>query len=78
MAPRAGFISISGQLAYAQTNGAGVRGRIVSSRLGLLGQWQVHNSRADASVENFAVKANDTIDFIVDYMGGGRGGLRGK
>jgi mono/diheme cytochrome c family protein len=75
VAPRAGFISISGQLAYAQTNGAGVRGRIVSSRLGLLGQWQVHNSRADASVENFAVKANDTIDFIVDYMGGGRGGL---
>ncbi len=69
VAPRDGLISISGQLAHVQTNGVGVRGRIVSSRLGLLGQWRVHNSHTDTAIENVAVKGNDTIDFIVDYPG---------
>jgi hypothetical protein len=67
IAPRDGVISITGQLAHAQVAGDGVRGRIVSSRAGLLGQWQVHNSHAGASVENVEVKKDDTIDFIVDY-----------
>jgi len=69
MAPRDGIISITGQLIHAQAAGDGVRGRIVSSRLGLLGQWQVHNSHVAASVENVTVKEDDTVDFIVDYPG---------
>ena len=72
VAPRDGVISITGQLVHTQTNGQGVRGRIVSSRLGLLGQWRVRNGHAAASVENVEVKENDTIDFMVDYPGARR------
>jgi hypothetical protein len=74
IAPRDGVISITGQLVHTQSAGNGVRGRIVSSRLGLLGQWPVHNSRAAAAVDNVEVKENDTIDFIVDYAGKGQAG----
>jgi hypothetical protein len=72
VAPRNGLISITGELAHTQTNGAGVCGRIVSSRLGLLGQWRVRNSHATASVESIEVMEKDTIDFIVDCGAGAR------
>jgi mono/diheme cytochrome c family protein len=74
VAPRDGLISITGELAQAQSSGTGARGRIVSSRLGLLGEWRVYNSHAAASVANVAVKKDDTIDFIVDCPGGKQGG----
>ncbi len=56
----------------------GVRGSLVSSRGGLVGQWLVDGpakgakiveqdeSKAVANVESISVKAGDTLDFIVD------------
>ena len=59
-------IQIHGNLVHHQAGGDGVRGRIVSSREGLLGEWTVHNSSIAAEVTNVVVQTGDTIDFIVD------------
>jgi hypothetical protein len=69
VAPRDGVISISGQLArFYSTNGM-VRGRIVSSRTGLIAEWKTADKHINANVDKIEVKQNDTIDFIVDCMG---------
>lgn len=67
VAPRDGVISLTGRLARVTTNGV-IRGRIFSSRLGLLGEWQVRDKLADTALDKIEVKQNDTIDFIVDCM----------
>jgi mono/diheme cytochrome c family protein len=66
VAPSAGMLSISGKLSHGSENGDGVRGRIVSSRSGLKGEWTVHNSGTDTNATGIAVEAGDTIDFITD------------
>jgi hypothetical protein len=72
VAPRDGVISISGELAQGQKSGDGVHGRIVSSRLGLLGGWKARSDPAATVVENIRVQEGDTIDFIVDTTAGAR------
>lgn len=67
-AARDGIISISGDLSYKVGSGNGVRGRIVSSRVGLLGQWDAHNGHAAVALENIEVKKGDTIDFAVESL----------
>jgi hypothetical protein len=68
---------------YAQrfqwTNG--VRGSLVASRGGLIGQWlidgpakgskivEMDESKAVANVESIRLKAGDTLDFVVDSRG---------
>jgi hypothetical protein len=59
----------------------GVRGSLISSRGGLVGQWLVDGpakdaeivdldeSKAVANVESMSVKAGDTLDFVVDSRG---------
>jgi hypothetical protein len=69
IAPRDGTITINGALGHPETHGDGVRGRIVSSRLGLLGQWLVHNTNAVTALENVAVQRGDAIDFLTDCYG---------
>lgn len=64
--PSAGVLSISGKLSHGSENGDGVRGRIVSSRSGLKGEWTVHNSGTDTNATSIAVEAGDTLDFITD------------
>ncbi len=66
IAPRDGFINITGTLAHPEAKGDGVRGRIVSSRLGLLGQWLSHNNKQDTHFERAQVWQGDTIDFVTD------------
>jgi hypothetical protein len=66
IAPRDGTVAITGNLAHPEARGDGVRGRIVSSRLGLLGQWLVHNTNAVTSVESVTVRRGDAIDFVTD------------
>ena len=66
VAPTSGTLSITGKLSHGSENGDGVRGRIVSSRNGLAGEWKVHKSGADTNVAGMAVEAGDTIDFITD------------
>ena len=43
----------------------GVQTWIVSSRTGPAGTWIVHRSSTETNVKNVAVKAGDTIDFVV-------------
>ncbi len=61
-------IRIDGALQHGSPNGDGVRGRIVSDRRGLIGQWQVLNNGAETKIEEFAVEAGESIDFVTDCI----------
>src|SRR5262249_38131659 len=50
--------------------GDGVRAFIVSSRAGELKAAAVHHTKLEMSVQKIEVKANETIDFIVDIGSG--------
>jgi len=65
-APRDGTVNVTGTLKHENEAGDGVRGRIVSSRGGALGEWTVHNGKERISLEQVEVKRGDTIDFMVD------------
>ena len=69
-APRDGAIRISGTLKHESGNGDGVRGHIVSSRLGVVGNWAVHQDKQQTVIDKVEVKQADTIDFVVDCRGG--------
>lgn len=64
-----GTLSISGKLGHASAAGDGVRGRVVSSRHGLAGQWQSRQGEAVTAVEKLIVEPGDTIDLVVDCIG---------
>ena len=69
VSPKEGKISIEGTVSHKTTasdDGDGVRARIVSSSLGELATWMVHGIEAETKISSIAVKAGDTIDFIVD------------
>lgn len=71
VSPAAGTVQIEGSLRHNQSAvvyGDGVRGRIVSSRRGVLGEFLVNGKAVDtkASIEN--VEPGDTIDFLVDNL----------
>lgn len=61
-----GEIVIQGALVHSEKPGDGVRGRIVSSRHGVLGDWSVHDGRQVTAVTRLRVGVGDTIDFVVD------------
>ena len=65
-APRDGTVAIRGTLAHPAEPGDGVRGRIVASGQGLLGEWVVHHGQAETAVAKATVQAGDTIDFLTD------------
>jgi len=46
-----------------------VRGRIVSSRQGVLGEWSVKTRETATDVAGVEVEAGDTIDFVTDCAG---------
>jgi hypothetical protein len=67
--PVSGKINIEGTLRHGQPAvpyGDGVRGRIISSRLGELASWSVNGSSAETKLNGITVQPGDTIDFIVD------------
>lgn len=66
VAPTTGEIRIAGKLNHPSPNGDGVRGRIVSSRAGVVGDWVAQHGEVATTVETIAVEAGDTIDFITD------------
>ncbi|MGE5191720.1 MAG: PSD1 and planctomycete cytochrome C domain-containing protein [Deltaproteobacteria bacterium] len=68
-APAKGILTITGKLKHPSENGDGVRGRIVSSRQGLLGEWSVKTRETETPVPNIEVEAGDTIDFVTDCAG---------
>jgi hypothetical protein len=67
VAPMDGKISVKGELQHEHKEGDGIVGRIISSRSGKLGTWELHDGKAETKVEALAVKTGETIDFIVDY-----------
>lgn len=64
--PASGTVSIAGKLVHGSPNGDGVRGRVVSSRSGKLGEWTVHNGDTETISKSVAVETGDTIDFVTD------------
>jgi hypothetical protein len=60
-------IAITGTLRHEHKEGDGIQGRIVSSRKGSLGDWTVHNNKAEIKLEKVEVKQGDMLDFVVDY-----------
>jgi len=69
ISPFDGKISIAGLLKHAPPEGNGVRGRIVSSRDGILGEWKVKNSEAKTEIASIEIHTGDTIDLVVDFQG---------
>lgn len=65
-APRNGTVELTGTLSHGGGSGDGVRGRLVSSQQGLLGEWIADKGKADTKVSGIAVSAGDTLDLIVD------------
>jgi hypothetical protein len=64
-----GDLTMTGTLTHRPEAGNGVRGSIVSSRHGLLGQWKAHNSNTATGPVQTEVEPGDTIDFVVDFQG---------
>jgi cytochrome c553 len=69
VAPRDGVVKIEGKLsAKTDSSKDGVRGRVVASRAGLVGEWIAAPKQKPqkTAVDRLEVKAGDTIDFVVD------------
>ncbi len=64
--PVTGTLFIRGTLHHPSENGDGVRGRIVSSRNGMLAAWTAKTISVDTAVVGTPIEAGDTLDFIVD------------
>lgn len=65
-APADGVAAIRGMLQHPAKVGDGVRGRIVSSRTGLLGEWHVHDRKQEFALDKIEVRRGDSIDFVAE------------
>ncbi len=70
VAPRAGIITVAGKLKHPSDQGDGVRGRVISSRQGAVGEWTAANRSVDTSVASLNVQPGDCVDFVVDCRTG--------
>jgi mono/diheme cytochrome c family protein len=67
IAPFDGEIEIQGELVVnRQNNGDGVRGRLLSSRAGLVREWIADGKPSDTRIERLTVKRGEVLDFAVD------------
>jgi hypothetical protein len=66
VAPQDGVIQIRGKLNHPADQGDGVRGRIVSSRAGVLAAWNVTHQSVSTAVARMEIRAGETVDFVVD------------
>lgn len=67
--PVSGRIEIKSRMKHLPEPGNGVRGRIVSSTKGILGEAKVDHSEAELNVDSIEVEPGDTIDFVADWQG---------
>jgi hypothetical protein len=65
-APHDGVVFIEGELNHPSEKGDGVRGRIVSSRAGLLGEWTAQHGKVPTRLERVEVQQGDSLDFVAD------------
>ncbi|OYW20155.1 MAG: hypothetical protein B7Z55_07700 [Planctomycetales bacterium 12-60-4] len=61
-----GTVDIAGSLHHPSENGDGVRGRIVSSARGIVGEWAMHHATGETKVHAIPVRAGETLDFVTD------------
>jgi hypothetical protein len=66
VAPRDGIFAVTGALAHTGGAGDGVRGRIISSRDGVLGTWIAEGNRSLTELGSVTLRLGDTLDFVVD------------
>jgi Protein of unknown function (DUF1553)/Protein of unknown function (DUF1549)/Planctomycete cytochrome C len=59
-------LNLAGKMQHSADSGDGVRGRIVSDRQGLLGNWECYNTAIETEVNAIEVAAGETIDFVTD------------
>ena len=64
-APYAGTFRIEGELAHRLDKGDGVFAKLLSSRQGLLGEWQALNSTVATDLAAVDLEAGELLDFIV-------------
>jgi hypothetical protein len=69
-APRAMSLAIRSTLTHEPKAGDGIRGFVVSSRVGLLGSATIHATSIELNVATLKVEAGETIDFLVDIGSG--------
>ena len=67
MAPFTTTIQISGMVTHPAEPGDGIRATIMSQGRSL-GDWTVHHGRARTDVSMIAVRAGESIDFLVDPL----------
>jgi len=66
VAPADGVIRIEAVLGHGSDKGDGVRGRIVSGAVGVLGEWSAFNSQSPTRFDALKVRAGETLDFVAD------------
>jgi hypothetical protein len=66
VAPFDGAVSLQGELDHPAEPGDGIRGRVVSSRLGQVAEWDVHHGKIPTGVDRIEVRRGDTLDFVVE------------
>jgi hypothetical protein len=66
VAPAAGTVHVEGVLSHASDQGDGVRGRIITSRGGVKGEWVAFHGQAGTEAADIPLEAGDTIDFVID------------
>ncbi len=67
--PVSGIIEIKSRMKHLPEPGNGVRGRIVSSTAGVIGEAKVDQSESEVNVAAVKVSPGDTIDFVADWQG---------
>ena len=70
IAYRDGVLTISGRLQHEISGGNGVRGRVVSSRSGVAGEWTAQNTKVETNLTEIEVRPGDTVDFVTDSADG--------
>ncbi len=65
-APKALHVRLSGVLRHPDAHGDGVRGRVVSSRQGVLLEVTAQQGEAKTDLADIEVKAGETLDFVLD------------
>ena len=69
VAPADVAVSITGTVKHEAQPGDGIRAFIISSGQGVLGQWKLHHTQAEAAVAKVELRKGDTLDFVVDIGG---------
>ncbi len=67
IAPHGGPFALTATVTHDTATGDGIRARIVSSRTGVLGTWEVHNRKIETHLAELELKKGDTLDFLVDF-----------